>query len=150
MPTAPQPFAYEVRGRCALSGSPALLSGSTPGPGRRGGRWPFHQVRKRTPIQSHPRRSELRARARLWLKTELSNLKPFVKTPDLSFPDRKATFPVDLCFFACCPQASHTLLAQHEAFKPTDDVQGLTSHSLPTSLPVSAALRSPENQGGRL
>ena len=134
---------------CSLDPPQALADG--------GGRWPFHQVRKRTPIPSHPRRSELRARAWLWLKRGLSNLKPFVKTPDLSFPDHKArsmwstaTFPIHLCFFACCPQASHTLFAQHEAFKPTDDVQGLTSHSLPTSLPVSAALRSPENQGGRL
>lgn len=61
---------------CSLDPPQALADG--------GRRWPFHQVRKRTPIQSHPRRSELRARARLWLKRGLSNLKPFVKTPDLS------------------------------------------------------------------
>ena len=30
VPTGPQPFAYEVRGRCVLSGPPALLSGIHP------------------------------------------------------------------------------------------------------------------------
>ena len=70
VPTGPQPFAYEVRGRCVLLGPPALLSGIHPRP------WQTGAGGKRTPIQSHPRRSKLRAR---WLKRGLSNLKPFVK-----------------------------------------------------------------------